>query len=58
MWQVKVNNVAGKMNRWGSYDSNEIIRAAEEVGYTEIEETDDTITGIDPQGWETVIAEE
>ena len=58
MWQIQVNDVAFQLHRWGSYDGDEIIQAAEEIGYTEIEETGNTISGIDPQGWETVIAEE
>ena len=37
IWQIKVSDISAKLNWGGTYESREIIDAAEELGYTDIE---------------------
>ena len=58
VWQIKVSDISAKLNRCGTYESREIIDAAEDLGYTNIEEKHNTIEANDPDGFRVVIAEQ
>lgn len=58
VWNIIASDIATKLNRCGSYDANEIINVAEELGYTRIKESNDTIEAVDPDGYNLVIAEQ
>lgn len=56
-WEIKESDVAGKLNRNYTYEEREIVRAAEDCGYTNITATDDLIEGRDENGRLCTIAE-
>lgn len=58
IWKIISSDIADKLNRCGTYEVKEIIRAAEDLGYTYIEVEDDTVTATDNTGWQTTIAEQ
>lgn len=56
-YRILDSDIQSNLNRYYGYD-HEIIRAAEDEGFHNIEETDDgTITGIDAEGNECILAE-
>lgn len=57
-WQIKVSNISAKLNRDDTYESREIIDAAEELGCTDIEEKHDTIEADDLNGYRIIIAKQ
>ena len=58
IWQIKVGDISTKLNRYGTYEKNEIIHAAEELGYKQIEENDGIIEANSPYGSQIIIAEQ
>jgi hypothetical protein len=56
-WGIKASDVAAKLNRYYTYEEQEIIRAAEECGYVDITIEDDLIEGLDNTGRLCTIAE-
>lgn len=58
IWQIKVSDISAKLNWGGTYESREIIDAAEELGYTDIEEKHDTIEADDLDGYRIIIAKQ
>jgi len=57
-WYIRQSDISTELNRYGSYEQQEIEDIAEELGYTQIEENDGEITALDPDGREVIIAEE
>lgn len=58
IWQIKVSDISAKLNWGGAYESREIIDAAEELGYTDIEEKHDTIEADDLDGYRIIIVKQ
>lgn len=58
IWNIKASDIAAELNRCGTYEEREIISAAEQLGYTCIEENGNTLEAIDPNGSRTTIAEQ
>lgn len=58
IWQIKAGDISTKLNRYGTYEKKEIIYAAEELGYNQIEENDDVIEANSPCGSRIIIAEQ
>lgn len=57
-WYIKQSDVSSKLNRYSSYEEREIVRAAEDCGYTNIIVDDDVIEGRDENGHLCTIAEQ
>lgn len=56
-WKIKAGDVAAKLNRYYTYEEQEIISAAEECGYVDIAVEDDLIEGLEHNGRLCTIAE-
>jgi hypothetical protein len=57
-WEIKESDVIHELNRNYTYEENEIVRAAENRGYTNITVMDDLIEGRDKDGNFCIIAEQ
>ena len=58
IWQIKAGDISTKLNRYGTYEKNEIIHVAEELGYNQIEENNGVIEANRPCGSRSIIAEQ
>ena len=56
IWQIKAGDISTKLNRYGTYEKNEIIHVAEEFGYNQIEENNGVIEANSPCGSRIICA--